>query len=141
MRRIFSWSLVLSLCLLLFLPAVADTDTKPDQKLPPDFIALSESPMSWSDAKAFCRQQGGRLPRINDSDSWDGRGGTTIDGFGAGGAPWSSGLPGDYYWTGTEFTGNPGNSWLVNDYGGNVGVRYGRQSDLVRVVCVPLGFL
>jgi len=79
-------------------------------ELPPGFIAMSERPLNWSDAKAFCQQQGGRLPRINNSDSWswDGWGEVTIDDFGARGAPWPSGLPGDRYWTGTEHAVSPG---------------------------------
>ena len=31
----------------------------------PAFIAMSDNPMNWADAKAWCQQQGGRLPRIN----------------------------------------------------------------------------
>jgi len=37
-----------------------------------EFIAVSESNMTWADAKAWCEQQGGRLPLINGavSQSW-----------------------------------------------------------------------
>ena len=88
------------------------------------FIALSAID-DWAEAKAFCRQQGGRLPRINDSDSWAGHppdywgnyaGGfadgsdanVKIDGFGTFSSPWPSELP-DYgirYWTDTKSPGN-----------------------------------
>ena len=104
------------------------------------FIAQSERPMNWADAKAFCQQQGGRLPRINDSDSWgwnDRDKITHIDGFGVPGAPWPSGLPGDVCWTGTEDTDGPGGSWVVDGRDGEVGVSTGHRSHGRRVVCVP----
>jgi len=108
------------------------------------FIALSESDMNWNDAKAFCQQHGGRLPRINNSDSWNGENpslrGILIDGFGAPGAPWPSGLPSGGYWTGTEGSSFTGTSWRVSAHGVlgagvNVG-DYARSADY-RVVCVP----
>ena len=46
-----------------------------------------------------------------------------------------SGLPNDNYWTGTENSDNPGNSWIVNNNGGNVNDN--NQSNNNRVVCVP----
>lgn len=46
-----------------------------------------------------------------------------------------AGLPSDNYWTGTEVTDNPGNSWIVNDNGGNV--NNDDQGNDNRVVCVP----
>jgi len=105
------------------------------------FIALSESRMNWSEAKAFCQRQGGRLPRINNSDSWDGNNpplrGILIDGFGYGHRPWSEvGLPSDC-WTGTEYTDGPGYSWVVSDRDGEVHVVNRHQSGGRRVVCVP----
>jgi len=108
------------------------------------FIALSESSMNWSDAKAFCQQQGGRLPRINDSDLLaraDRNKITHTDGFGALGAPWPPGLPSDWYWTGTgtELTDASGYSWIVGGRrgSGSVYVTEDRQSQVSRVVCVP----
>ena len=103
-------------------------------------IAASEFRMNWSGAKAFCQQQGGRLPRINNSDSWkwDNRGDkVTIDGFGARGTPWPSGLPNVVtFWTGTEDTGNPDFSWLIYRVGDNVDVSGSLQSNVHRAVCV-----
>jgi len=92
--------------------------------------------MTWADAKAFCQRQGGRLPRMNNSNSWDGRGEATIDGFGAQGAPWPSALPNTYYWTGTERTDDPASSWLVNAHDGKVGINISDQFSGHRVVCV-----
>jgi hypothetical protein len=111
-----------------------------------EFIAISESDMNYADALAFCKRHGGRLPRINNSDSWDGRNplfqGILIDGFGYGARPWSEiGLPYTYYWTGTEVSDIPGYSWIVHGYGGinesQVGVNNVGQSHTIRVVCVP----
>ena len=48
-----------------------------------------------------------------------------------------SGLPNDNYWTGTENSNNPGNSWIVNGNNGNVNVNSNDQSNDNRVVCVP----
>jgi hypothetical protein len=41
--------------------------------LRPLFIALSDSYMTWAEARAWCQQRGGRLPRIDgrDSFSWE----------------------------------------------------------------------
>jgi len=108
-------------------------------KLPPGFIALSESDMNWSNAKAFCQQRGGKLPRVNNSDSWNGKGKATIDGFGAEGAPWPSGLPDDgLYRMGTACTAFSGCSLLVTSQSGKVFVTNTRQSNVYgRAVCVP----
>jgi TPR repeat protein len=112
------------------------------------FIAVSSTTMNWSDAKAFCQQKGGRLPRMNNSDSWAWGNHdkiTHIDGFGAPGALWPSDLPGGSYWAGTEDTDVSVLSWLVLggdgggviDFGGKVHVgRANRQSSGSRVVCV-----
>jgi len=104
------------------------------------FVALAESPMTWADAKAWCEQQGGRLPRINDSDSWawnDRDKITRIEGFGAPGASWPSSLPLGNSWTGTESTGSTGGSWVVGVFDGNVFVNVILQSRSFHVVCVP----
>jgi alpha-tubulin suppressor-like RCC1 family protein/putative hemolysin len=107
------------------------------------FIALSESHLIWTRAESYCRQQGGRLPLINSSDSlaWiDNNIITHIDGFGAPGLPWPSGLPEDHYWTGTEDTNYPGGLRLVVGYtahNSKVEVRGDRQGTAYRVLCVP----
>jgi hypothetical protein len=110
------------------------------ENLPPGFIALSESKMNLADAKAFCQQKGGRLPLIDGSTSSlrPIPQGTVIDGFGAVGDPWPSGLPGGWYGTGTEIIGEPGIIWVVHvGVGGKVVARNFRQDDATRVVCVP----
>ena len=108
------------------------------------FIALSEDRMTWLDAVAFCQQKGGRLPLINGSTSLTSlargailSGGATIDGFGTIDSPWPSGLPGASFWSGTELTDGPGNSWFVNGHSGSVSVSYNPHSSQTRVVCVP----
>jgi len=121
-------------------------------QVPAEFIAVSDSHMNWNEAKAWCKRQGGRLPVINGaaSQSWGqiAKPKTAIiDGFGqiATGlngpdwtTPWPSGLPSDYYWTGTRHTDRPGHSWLVSDVGGSVNVGGTRQDDPSRrVICVP----
>ena len=135
--------LVFALIFALGLPAAAFAA----EKLPSGLIAMSESTMNWADAKAFCEQQGGRLPLINGSISLESVPvGATIDGCGAMGAPWPSGLPHGSYWTGTEDSSNPGLSWNIgigDDYvvgpvgAGDVGVAGEFQRDSLRVVCVP----
>ena len=117
-------------------------------KLPAGFIALSETEMNMSDGMAYCRQQGGKLPRINNSDSLargasSGGGKTNLDGFGNVGSNWPSGLPCDTYWTGTTES-SPGRAWIItcNDPG-TFGKPFSRvqnashQSWKYRVVCVP----
>jgi len=101
--------------------------------------------MTWGDAKAYCQRQGGRLPRISDSDSLDGSKrsfGDKIDIFGAMGGPWPTGLPERSYWSGTVRSDRPGNSWVI--HGGYSGFNYNvyvnrdaSQGDLHHVVCVP----
>ena len=121
----------------LGLPAVADAASK----APAGFVALSESPMAWKDAAAFCQQKGGRLPRINNSDSWalaDLGKITHIDGFGAPNAPWPSGLPeGVSFWTGTE--NSPDHSWIVVGTGIVLAAGNNSQGSENRVACVPAG--
>ena len=121
------------LAVMLAVPAMASAANP----LPEGFIALPESRMNWADAKAFCEQQGGRLPRINNSDSWDGRSEYTMNGFGVRGALWPSGLPSGSYWAGTENTDRPGRSWIVNDLDGKAFVLDSYQDSVDGVVCVP----
>jgi len=152
-KRLSALLACLFACLLFFFsgctPANRTQDMrKPEnpaleQALPSGFIALSESRTNnYADAVAFCKRHGGRLPRINNSDSWDGRNPPArdihIDGFGYGHRPWSEvGLPSAAYWTGTADTDNAGYSWFVSAYGGNVDVDSSHQSDGTSVVCVP----
>jgi len=96
------------------LPAVADAA----EKVPAGFIAVSKDWLTFDDAKAFCEQQGGKLPRINNSDSVDAGGKLAADGFGAPGDPWPAGLSNDAHWTDT--TDSAGKRWLAMENGGNV---------------------
>lgn len=114
--------------------------------LPDGFIALAERSMTLEAAQTYCREQGGKLPRVNGSDSMpraDSGQVTRIDGFGAPGAPWPSGLPQDRYWTGTEFTREPavpgqhGGVWLVGVGSGSVLIHNEGKSATYRAVCVP----
>lgn len=118
------------------------------------FIALSENSMNWTDAVAWCQQQGGSLPRINNSDSlpfgdvpivqvkryFDS---SSIDGFGTSRRLWFDvGLPTPAcYWTGTEISSShPSLDGQVYIVGGIDGVSIygpGSKSNLYRVVCVP----
>lgn len=110
------------------------------------FIAYSEKSMTWSEAKAYCARHGGKLPRVNNSDSWDGKSpparGVIIDGFGYGGRPWRDiGVPSDrvVYWTGTVNPLNQyRNPWYVTDHGGYGGVAVDSDSTSFGfVLCVP----
>ena len=117
------------------------------------FIALSDSSMNWTDAVAWCQRQGGRLPRINNSESlpfgnvpivqveryFDS---SSIDGFGNSHRLWSEvGLPSPAnYWTGTVISSShPSLDGQVYTVGGvgEVSV-YGSISTtkLRRVACV-----
>ena len=128
------------LAVMLAVPAMASAA----DQLPKGFIAISESEMTWDQAKAWCQQRGGRLPLIGGSSSLATvPSGTPIDGFGSRGAPWPSGLPSDRYWTGTAGSDGSGEAWRAVDYGGNGGnggkvyVFNDDQSGTCRVVCVP----
>ena len=161
MHRILSRSVLLSLCLLLpLLAASANGQTadalnntslgghsahKAIDALPPGFIALSESRMNWEDAVTYCWRQGGRLPRINNSNVWDGTADSDsimLDAFGTLGDDWPVDLPRAYYWTGTLYSADPdyvGYAWgvrIVRD--GIIGVIGVKAEDtLLRVVCTP----
>lgn len=118
------------------------------------FIALSDNSMNWTDAAAWCQQQGGRLPRINNSDSlpfgnvpivqakhyFDS---SSIDGFGSSHRLWSEvGLPTPAsYWTGTAISSShpslDGQMYVVGGVGGVSIYGPDDKSRLYRVVCVP----
>jgi len=143
MKRILFRSLALSLCLLL-LPLIAVNAKATPAGLPPGFITLSESRMNWSDAVAYCRQQGGRLPRINNSDSWGGldiadSDTVMIDAFGAVGDKWPADLIRAYYWTGTEDSDESNHSWgvrVVREGLLSVISVYAHGTNL-HVICIP----
>jgi len=120
---------VFALIFSLSLPAVADADSD----LPAEFIAVSESRMTWADAKAWCEQQGGRLPLVGGSESLaEGNAPRTlfIDGFGAIGDSWPTGLPSGYwYWTGTAVSNFSSNAWVIHFNSGFVDVvNYGQAA-------------
>ena len=130
--------LLFVLAVMLVAPVLASAA----DKLPAGFIVLSESRMNWNDAKAFCLQKSGKLPRINNSDKWDGENpplrGILIDGFGYEARPWAEvGLLPATYWTGTEDSSSPGFPWFV--VAGDGGARVGTEDEgnEHRVVCVP----
>jgi hypothetical protein len=102
------------------------------------FIALSDAEMTWEEAKAWCASKGGRLPRVDNSDSSNTIESVNIDGFGvAFDAPWPAGLPGVNLWTGTEWSGGgPGAAWAVYNNNGQVGYS-GAAGMSYRAVCVP----
>jgi len=125
--------LVLTFALCLSLPAV----TEAASSLPAGFIALAPGKMNLKNAKAYCASKGGRLPFIGGKNSCSSvPKGTPIDGLGAMGAKWPSGLPRDYYWTGTADSTYP---WIVYADEGSVGasVPDGVENLTYRVVCVP----
>ena len=95
--------------------------------------------MNWSRAKSYCATQGGKIPLINDSSSWDGTGTWSVDGFGSSTSRWPSGWSGDFFWAGTEISTNPDHGWIVGDNGGYVNVYDSGDGGYgTRVVCVPL---
>jgi putative hemolysin len=121
------------------LPATA-TDKQFEEALPVKFIAVFDSHVTWAKAEAYCQQHGGRLPRINSSDSfaWANLSQVNrIDGFGAPGAPWPSGLPRGHYWAGTVGADFPNYSWIISDDGGWVNVLFDLQSTTANVACIP----
>jgi len=134
MKRILG---VFVLAVMLAVPGMASAA----EKLPDGFIALSESGMTWNDAKAFCEQQGGKLPLVDGSEKREGavRPGTPIDGFGTAGAPWPTGVPSERvtYWTGSERAEHTAHSVTVVYRDGNVGANMANQTGTSRAICVP----
>lgn len=118
------------------------------------FIALSDSSMNWPDAVAWCQQQGGKLPRINNRNSlplgnvplkkieiyFDS---SSIDGFGNSNRLWSEvGLPSPaVYWTGTATSSShpsvDGNIFTVGGIGGvSINSFSSSPNSLYRTACV-----
>jgi hypothetical protein len=118
---------------------------------PVEFIAVHDTPVTYEQAKAWCKERGGRLPRINDAASLTLVQITAprtahIDGFGQiktgdrpvyWSTPWETRLPRYTYWTGTEDSARPGTSWIVGNGNGNVFIGSDRHSYQNRVACVP----
>ena len=107
------------------------------EKLPAGFIAKSESPMTWAEAKTFCEKKDGRLPLVGGSGDDSRKKGTPIDGFGAVGAPWPGDLAKGNYWTGTGATGGVRFSWAVSNSRTGIEILSSNQGGTNRVVCVP----
>ena len=118
----------------------ATADVQFGADLPTGFIAYAgDNRMNWSRAKSYCATQGGKIPLINDSSSWDGTGTWSVDGFGSSTSRWPSGWSGDFFWAGTEISTNPDHGWIVGDNGGYVNVYDSGDGGYgTRVVCVPL---
>ena len=110
------------------------------ENLPAGFITVSETPMTWADAKAYCQQQGGKLPLMGDSESLAAddisKRIPPVDGFGPIGDPWPSGLSFAYYWSGTVNSDRSGESWVVLP-GNGIDVSNNIQSLQFQLVCVP----
>ena len=110
------------------------------EKLPAGFIALAEDRMKWDDAKAFCEQKGGRLPRIDNKDSRaliNRSHVKHVEGFGAPGGKMPAGLRADYYWGGTENPDRSDQAWHIDGRGGEFDVNASHKTNTRRVVCVP----
>jgi len=152
MKRILSYTLIMTFAvsLTLFLAGMAGTRAEAASagkaELTPKakkagFIALSKGEVYYADREAFCKRHGGKLPRINNSNSWDGKNpplkGILIDGFGYGHRPWSEvGLPDDVYWVGTAHTANPSDVWVVSNTDGKVDLSIADGIGIL-AVCVP----
>ena len=131
--------ITLTSCVGLNLPR-GSTVPNAAQQSTGEFIAMSEVKMSWPDAKAWCEQQGGRLPLIGgDESSAAAPKGIPIDGFGSNLGPWPSNLPGDNYWTGTEslLSTRFNVSWAVDKQGNMIRAHtIFEQRSKLGVVCV-----
>ena len=95
--------------------------------LPAGFIAVEQTRMTWSEAKNFCEQKGGRLPLVGGRESLalaNYSPGILIESFGRDGPPdvdrCPAGLSSGDYWTGTDFpsTNHPNSAWVVRCTGG-----------------------
>jgi len=139
------------LCLVVQSGNALASESVAKPSLPYGFIALAPKAMTWGDAKAYCEHQGGRLPLINGSTSWGScvsllsfrsssgfYSSGSVDGFGAIGRPWPSGLPSDTYWSGTVCPDIRGNSWVIDVNNNNVNVIIDAPYyEEHRVICVP----
>jgi len=135
------------LCCALFLFVTAGISLAAE-KVPPGFVAVSDKKMKYPDAEAFCKQKGGKLLRINKSDSWDGKKQkeASVDGFAripngvATGIAWPAGINGDEaYWTATRDAGNPDFIWYVKKRSTDGEVNFDKVIHRTQlfVICVP----
>jgi hypothetical protein len=92
-------------------------------------IALSDTDMTWEEARAWCASRGGRLPLFDSKTA-------TIDGFGKQEAAWPTGMPDYKYWVGTEAGGSL-SARIVSKFFDKVQVFDFFSEDSYRVVCVP----
>ena len=126
--RLFVFTLVFS----LGLPLAACSG----EKLPKGFIAMSEEPLNWEDAKAFCESKGGKLPQINASGAK-----RAIDNFGTEDGPWPQGFTQCQYWTDSVATGYENYATRVLPGGPSNSPRIdfnsAQKSSKLRAVCVP----
>lgn len=91
----------------------------------------SEEYMAFKKAQTYCKKLGGRLPEVSELQS-------LVD--------YSKLSPAidttffkdtktdGWYWTGTDYAGDSGNSWMVCFYSGGVGWSYEGRNDCVRPV-------
>ena len=121
------------------------------EKLPSGFIAKADAKMPWAEAKTFCEQKGGKLPRMDNSDSLPhDHKVKQVENFGAPDSKMPAGLPGGYYWSGTEDSKRPGPdkggptvdertgfAWGIDGRGGYFSVNTYRKNRANAVVCVP----
>ena len=138
---------LLALAFLLFSSLILACS--PAAGLDPRYIAVSDTDMTWTRAVQWCSDRGGRLPKINGSDSLPGSavneaGALTINGIGEVNitdlsiTPWeATGLPSYVYWSGTVYADSPNTSWFFGDDDGLFSVYHFDQSGTLRVVCVP----
>ena len=131
-------------CLALFLFGIAGISWAAES-LPPPFIAYSPKEMTYAQAEAFCKEKGGKLPRINNSDMWDGknplRAGVPIDGFGEGYGDWPAGLSNinikrPYFWSGTKNANRPDFLYAISNSSNNVAIDDYIHRGELPVLCV-----
>ena len=98
------------------------------EQLPPGVIAIADKQMNYAAAEAFCQQNGGKLPRINNSDSWNGtqQNSASLDGFAKHPKPDGTGIAypvelqkGKFFWTGTKDAANPNFAWYIQHRSNN----------------------
>lgn len=143
---------LLTLIFLFGMPIVGEVEAKWMKSS--GFFAISDSPMMWKDAIAYCQHKGGRLPLINGAASLSveqvrdlvvSSEGLNIEGFGfiKGGMDyndWTTPLPSDLvrglYWLGTVHPDHSDRAWFVEGQGRAIFVDNSLKGYALRVVCV-----